>query len=87
MRNENPLLPVDKEVLVQRVKNEMAVLLPGYLETPPDIDELVQIADEMGVVLTRRMANQALNFARNYSSSNTNFSTYSLTVWFSDNLS
>jgi len=78
---------VDKQKLEQRANDQMNALLPEFLETPPDVNELVAIASLMGVILTRKQAMQALYFARDFSMNPKHFSTYSLVTWFSDNLS
>jgi hypothetical protein len=82
---EPPIL--DEEVLKKKVLSEMPKKLPIFSQKPPTLDELVQIAKEMGVILSYKMANQALYYARDYSSNDKKFDTYSLVKWFSDNIS
>ncbi len=48
---------MDEEVLKKKVISEMPKKLPIFSQKPPSLDELVQIAAEMGVVLSYKMAN------------------------------
>ena len=60
--------------------------LPLYTQKPPSLEELVEIAAGMGVVLSYKMANQALYYARDYTANDKKFDTYALMRWFSDNI-
>jgi len=60
--------------------------LPIFLQKQPTMDELIQIAAGMGVVLSYKMANQALYCAREYTANEKKFDTYKIVKWFSDNI-
>lgn len=48
--------PLDKEQIARKLRQEMSKYLAS-MEEAPSIEELVKIAHEMGVVLSRKMAN------------------------------
>ena len=72
--------------LAAKVHDELDKLLLEYLLVPPTIEELQKIAQEMGVVLSLKMANQALFYSRDYSSNEKLFKTEALIKWFCENV-
>lgn len=86
MKDEAKDTDFDEEMLKKKVKSEMPRKLPIFLQKPPTMDELIQIAAGIGVVLSYKMANQALYCARDYTANDKKFDTYTLVKWLSDNI-